>query len=76
MLRDCKPTDRNYSSRDLGIDVLGVGWTSHVIEGEKKTKSPNEFRKLIEKTYISSNTIFLDGFSQGLLVIKCKYACF
>ena len=74
VLRDCKPTDPQYSSLDLGLHVLGIGWKLDVLEETKKTcESPNDFRELIEETYISSNTIWLDGFSQGLLVVRCKF---
>jgi len=74
-LRDCKPTCRNYSSFDLGMDVLGMGVKLNSFEYMKTDcESPIKLRKLIEKTYIFSNTIFLNGFSEGLLVVRSLYS--
>jgi hypothetical protein len=53
---------------------LGMGVKLNSFEYMKTDcESPMELRKLIEETYISSNTIFLNGFSEGLLVVRCEF---
>jgi len=69
ILRDCKPTDPDYCSLELGEHLLNMGWNKKTLEERQQSVSPEEFRKDdAEDTYITDKNVWFQSFRDGFSV--------
>lgn len=71
-LRDCKPTDPDYSSLDLALHLEDFGWNAKTIKEsiESYAESPEGFREQVEDVCIFPKSLWADSFMEGVTVTR------
>jgi hypothetical protein len=76
-LRDCKPTDPDYSSLDLALHLEDFGWNAKTIKQfmEEHAETPKAFREEVEEYCISAKSLWADSFMEGVTVTS-EFHCY